>query len=116
MRVRGGYAALYSAAIVFAFTSLFVKLASRYYSGLFISSFRFAVGSAALRRRPRLGYRSLKPGNPGLVALRGVFGALSMAMTYIAISMTGPGARGPPVQYLSSLRGALRRPILRRAA
>jgi drug/metabolite transporter (DMT)-like permease len=91
MRVRGGYAALYSAAFVFAFTSLFVKLASRYYSGLFVSASRFALGTALCVAVLALGYRSLKPVRPGLVALRGIFGALSMALTYLAISMTGPG-------------------------
>jgi drug/metabolite transporter (DMT)-like permease len=91
MRVRGGYAALYSAAIVFAFTSLFVKLASRHYSGLFISASRFAVGTVLCVAVLALGYRSLKPARPGLVALRGLFGACSMVMTYAAISLTGPG-------------------------
>lgn len=91
MRVRGGYAALYSAAIFFACSSLTVKLASRYYSGMFISAARFAVGTVLCVFVLALRYRSLKPGRPGLVALRGVFGALSMAMMYIAISMTGPG-------------------------
>ncbi len=91
MRVRGGYAALYSAAFVFAFTSLFVKLASRYYSGLFVSASRFALGAALCVAVLAFGYRSLRPVRPGLVALRGAFGALSMMMTYVAISMTGPG-------------------------
>ena len=91
MRVRGGYAALYSAAIVFAFTSLSVKLASRYYSGLFVSASRFAIGTVLCLAVLALGYRSLRPARPGLVALRGLFGAFSMAMTYAAISLTGPG-------------------------
>jgi drug/metabolite transporter (DMT)-like permease len=91
MRVRGGYAALYSAAFLFAFTSLLVKLASRYYSGIFVSAARFAVGAILCAAVLAIGYRSLKPARPGLVALRGVFGAFSMAMTYAAISLTGPG-------------------------
>jgi len=90
MRVRG-YAALYAAATVFAATSLLVKLASNYYSGLFVSTARFAVGAilcvAVLIGR----YKSLRPARPGLVAARGAFGACSMAMTYAAISLTGPG-------------------------
>jgi drug/metabolite transporter (DMT)-like permease len=90
MRVRG-YAALYSAAIVFAFTSLFVKLASRSYSGLFVSASRFAVGAILCAIVMLAHYRSLKPVKPGLVALRGIFGALSMAMMYAAISLTEPG-------------------------
>jgi len=91
MRVRGGYAALYSAAILFAVTSLLVKLASRYYSGLFVSASRFAIGTVLCVVVLAFGYRSLKPARPGLVALRGVFGAFSMVMSYAAISLTGPG-------------------------
>lgn len=91
MRVRGGYAALYSAACFFACSSLMVKLASRYYSGMFVSAARFAAGAVLCTLVLVLRYRSLKPGRPGLVLLRGVFGALSMAMMYISISMTGPG-------------------------
>jgi drug/metabolite transporter (DMT)-like permease len=91
MRVRGGYAALYSAAFLFAFTSLLVKLASRYYSGLFVSATRFAAGAVLCASVLLLRYRSLRPARPGLVALRGAFGAVSMAMTYAAISLTGPG-------------------------
>jgi drug/metabolite transporter (DMT)-like permease len=91
MRVRGGYAALYSAASFFAFSSLLVKLASRYYSGILVSAVRFAIGTLLCVAVLAFRYRSLRPGRPGLVALRGVFGALSMVMTYVAISMTGPG-------------------------
>ena len=91
MRFRGGYAALYSAAVCFACTSLLVKLASRYYSGLFVSAARFAIGTLLCLAVLALRYRSIKPAKPGIVAWRGLFGALSMAMTYIAISMTGPG-------------------------
>jgi drug/metabolite transporter (DMT)-like permease len=90
MRVRG-YAALYSAATIFAATSLLVKLASRYCSGIFVSAARFAIGAflclAVLVGR----YKSLRPARPGLVAARGACGACAMAMSYAAISLTGPG-------------------------
>jgi drug/metabolite transporter (DMT)-like permease len=91
MRVRGGYAALYSAAFLFAFTSLLVKLASRYYSGLFVSAARFATGTVLCIVVLLWRYRSLKPVHPGLVALRGIVGVFAMAGTYAAISLTGPG-------------------------
>ena len=91
MHVRGGYAALYSAAFLFAITSLQVKLASRYFSGMFVSAARFAVGAILCMAVLAFGYRSLKPARPGLVALRGAVGAFSMAMGYAAISLTGPG-------------------------
>jgi drug/metabolite transporter (DMT)-like permease len=91
MRIRGGYAALYSAAVLFAGTSLLVKLASNTYGGLFVSAVRFAVGAALCAAVLLIGYRSLRPARPGLVALRGAFGAVSMAAGYAAISLTGPG-------------------------
>jgi drug/metabolite transporter (DMT)-like permease len=91
MRIRGGYAALYSSAVGFAFTALLVKLASRHYSAIFVSASRFVIGAALCLAVLGLGYRSLKPVHPVLVALRGVFGAASMAMGYAAISLTGPG-------------------------
>jgi drug/metabolite transporter (DMT)-like permease len=90
MRVRG-YAALYSSAILFACVSLFVKLASGHFSGLFVSASRFAIGAVLCAAVLVFSYRSLKPVRPGLVALRGIFGACSMAMSYAAISLTGPG-------------------------
>jgi drug/metabolite transporter (DMT)-like permease len=90
MRVRG-YAALYSSALLFAFTSLFVKLASRYHSAIFVSSARFALGILLCSSVLLFRYRSLRPARPGLVAARGIFGAASMSLTYAAISLTGPG-------------------------
>ncbi len=90
MRVRG-YAALYSAAFLFAFTSICVKLASRTYSGVFVSATRFAVGAVLCAAVLVFGYRSIRPARPGLVALRGLFGVCSMVMSYAAISLTGPG-------------------------
>jgi drug/metabolite transporter (DMT)-like permease len=90
LRLRG-YAALYSAATLFAFVSLFVKLASRYYSGLFVSASRFAIGLVLCIVVLFRHYGGVRPARPGLVAMRGLAGAASMAMSYAAISMTGPG-------------------------
>jgi drug/metabolite transporter (DMT)-like permease len=92
MRPRlGGVIALFSAATLFAVVTLCVKLASRYYSGLTISSVRFAVGvvlcSALILRK----YPGLKVEKPSMVLLRGLFGAGSMITSYAAISLTGPG-------------------------
>jgi drug/metabolite transporter (DMT)-like permease len=90
LRVRG-FAALYSAATIFAFTSLFVRLGSRYYSGLFISGARFVIGGALCLVVLFAHYGGVKPKRPAVLVLRGVFGAGSMAATYAAISLTGPG-------------------------
>ncbi|HUX38027.1 MAG TPA: DMT family transporter [Rectinemataceae bacterium] len=90
-RPQGGQLALYAAALVFAFTNLFVKLAGQGFSGLFVSGSRFAIGvvlasSAVLLRRRPLDRSTL----PDLI-LRGLFGALSMVASYVAITITSPG-------------------------
>lgn len=86
-----GFAALYSAAALFAATSVFVKLASRSFPGLFVSAARFALGAVlsvtfVLVRGKALGGARFRDW-----FFRGFFGALSMAATYAAISLTGPG-------------------------
>jgi drug/metabolite transporter (DMT)-like permease len=90
MRIHG-YAALYSTAVVFAVTSIVVKLASNYVSWIFVSASRFAIGAALCILVLLVRYKSLRPARPGLIAARGVCGAVAMAMTYAAISLTGPG-------------------------
>jgi drug/metabolite transporter (DMT)-like permease len=89
-RVRG-YFALYLSATVFALCSLFVKYAAERFGGTFVSAARFAVGAIlclAVLFAFRRGYR---PKMPGLLFLRGLFGAASMAASYAAITLTGPG-------------------------
>jgi S-adenosylmethionine uptake transporter len=83
--------ALFSSALVFSLTNLFVKLAGTQFSGLFISGSRFVLGAllaaaVVLARRTRL-EKALLP----TVILRGLFGSLSMILTYLAIGLTGPG-------------------------
>jgi drug/metabolite transporter (DMT)-like permease len=108
MRLRG-YASLYIAASLFAFVSLFVKLASERYAGLFVSAARFAIGAALCLalllprgRGPGAGlagssggaapaFAGLRTKRLGLLILRGLFGSASMVLTYLAISLTGPG-------------------------
>jgi drug/metabolite transporter (DMT)-like permease len=90
MRLRG-YASLYAAAVLFALTSIAVKLASRYYGGLFISAFRFALGVALCLAVSLIRYGGIKVVNLKPVVMRGVFGAVSMASSYAAISYTAPG-------------------------
>jgi drug/metabolite transporter (DMT)-like permease len=90
-RLFSGPAALLTAATCFSLTSLCVKFASRYYSGLFVSASRFVIGivlCAAMIavRKPRF-ERSTFP----MILLRGGLGVVSMVATYIAISLTGPG-------------------------
>lgn len=86
-----GMAALFLAATNFALVILLVKLASRHFSGLFVSGVRFATGAllcgaVLLFRRGDARLR-----NPKMVLLRGLFGAASMVASFAAVSLTGPG-------------------------
>jgi drug/metabolite transporter (DMT)-like permease len=87
----GGVFALFLSATIFAFVSLCVKLASRYYSGFFISASRFVIGIGLCAAVLLWRYRGVKIRKPAMVALRGIFGAASMIASYAAISYTGPG-------------------------
>ncbi len=93
LRIRG-FLALYCSATIFAFVSLAVRFASQSFPGLFVSASRFAVGIplclAGMYVLGKKGHPFL-PAKPGLIAARGFFGAVSMAMTYMAISLSGPG-------------------------
>ena len=86
-----GQKALLIAATCFSLTSLCVKFASRHYAGLFVSVSRFVIGivlclSVIAIRKPRFERSTL-----ALIIPRGILGVISMAATYIAISLTGPG-------------------------
>ncbi|MCX8014052.1 MAG: DMT family transporter, partial [Rectinema sp.] len=76
---------------MFAVTSLFVKFASAYFPGLFVSASRFVIGAmlcvgAIAIRKPRFETAMLP-----LIISRGISGSLSMIATYVAIGLTGPG-------------------------
>lgn len=91
----GGELALFASATIFAFVTLSVKLASRYYSGYFISGTRFLVGTLLCLGIILWGRRKAGP-RPAIVAkkaivLRGLFGAASMIASYAAIALAGPG-------------------------
>jgi drug/metabolite transporter (DMT)-like permease len=87
----GGEVALFASATTFAFVNLCVKLASRTFSGYFVSGVRFAVGALLCLAVLLVRYRGGRLRRPGAVLLRGLFGAASMVCSYLAISMTGPG-------------------------
>jgi len=90
LRVKG-QAALYLAATILALVSLCVKLASRYYSPLFVSASRFLLGAVFCVVTLSLGFPGTKPKRIGAVILRGFFGSLAMITSYAAVSLTGPG-------------------------
>jgi len=89
-RLRGE-SALYGAATLFALVSLCVKFAASRYSGLFVSASRFAIGAFLCGLIIAIGKRRVRRQDLGLVLFRGLFGALSMIATYVAIGLTGPG-------------------------
>jgi len=76
---------------LFSVTTLFVKLAAAYYSGIFVAASRFAIGVVLCLVVLVWRYGSVRPVKPVPVILRGVIGAISMAMSYTAVSLTGPG-------------------------
>lgn len=90
-RKPSGILALFLSATTFAFVTLLVKLASRSFPGYFVSGARFAIGIALCLAVLATAYRGTRPKKPRLVVFRGLFGALSMIASYIAISLTGPG-------------------------
>jgi len=86
-----GMAALLAAALLFATTTTLVRLASNSLSGYFISMVRFAVGavlSIAWLVASRRGIRII---NKSDWFLRGLYGAISMTLSYMAISRTSGG-------------------------
>jgi drug/metabolite transporter (DMT)-like permease len=86
-----GVAALLLSTVIFSFTAIVVRIASRYYSGPLISGFRFLIGAILslgllfLLRVPSK-IRDWKSW-----VLRGVFGAAAMITFYTAIQLLGSG-------------------------
>ncbi|MCE5256846.1 MAG: DMT family transporter, partial [Spirochaetaceae bacterium] len=86
-----GVAYLFIASTIFAFTSLCVKFASHYFSGLFISMARFTIGAILCTivlfiKKPHYDWARVR-----IILIRGFIGALSMISSYLAISLTSPG-------------------------
>ncbi|MCX7023543.1 MAG: DMT family transporter [Spirochaetes bacterium] len=87
----GGIPRLYAAATMFAVTSVFVKLAAARLGGPMVSGVRFAVGILFCVVAIAVTGGGFRPKRPGIVLLRGLFGAASMILAYVAIGLTGPG-------------------------
>lgn len=86
-----GMVALYLSATVFAVGAVFVKIAANGYGGMAVSAARFAVGALLCVGTLLARGVSLKPVNARAVLMRGLFGAVSMALSYLAVALTGPG-------------------------
>jgi drug/metabolite transporter (DMT)-like permease len=86
-----GEPALYISVLIFSFVNLFVKFAGSYFSGFFVSGVRFAIGAVlafiVVFMRKSWPQKAQLPD----IILRGLFGALAMIATYLAIAIAGPG-------------------------
>lgn len=80
-----------AAALLFATTTTLVRLASNTLSGYFISMMRFAVGAVLSVGWLWFSRRGLHIVNKRDWLLRGLYGSLSMTLSYIAISKTSGG-------------------------
>jgi len=88
---RNGILALLLAALLFAVTTTLVRLASNSLSGVFVSTIRFAVGGMASLAWLFLSGRGVRIVNKKDWLLRGVYGSLSMTLSYLAIAWTSGG-------------------------
>lgn len=90
-KIAHGTTALYLAATLFALGTAFIKLASAHIPGTLISAIRFAVGIALAVPATILATGTFKVNKPSLVLARGLFGSVSMILSYLAIAYTAPG-------------------------
>lgn len=86
-----GMMALLAAALLFATTTTLVRIASNSLSGYFISMVRFAVGAALSVAWLISARRGIRIVNKRDWLLRGFYGAISMTLSYMAISRTSGG-------------------------
>ena len=86
-----GFPLLYLSSLLFAFSAIAVKEASRFYNSFVISGIRFAVGVFLCVFFILVTRGSLKPVKPKFVLLRGLFGFSAMGLYYLSISVTGAG-------------------------
>jgi len=82
---------LYTASALFAFNSVIVKIASRMYSGLLISSIRFLFGIVFISASLLLLRKGFRIHNKKAWTLRGISGAVAMISYYLAIHVTSSG-------------------------
>jgi drug/metabolite transporter (DMT)-like permease len=82
---------LYAASVLFALNAVVVKIASRMYSGLFISSIRFLFGIVFISASLLLLKQGFRIHNKKAWILRGVSGATAMVSYYFAIQLTSSG-------------------------
>jgi drug/metabolite transporter (DMT)-like permease len=86
-----GEAAIFGSGLLFAATALIVKGISNYYSGLFITLFRFVTGIALGAGWLWVSRTGFAVENKADVFWRGFYGALAMVFYFVSISLTGSG-------------------------
>ena len=86
-----GEIALFLSAFFFSLTALAVKAASYYFSGTFIAFFRFGVEIVLCFALLFFMKRSFRVEDLGIWLLRGFFGAGSMVLYFVAISLSSSG-------------------------
>jgi drug/metabolite transporter (DMT)-like permease len=85
------YLMLYAASVLFALNAIIVKIASKTFSGLFISSIRFLFGIMFISASLLLLRKGFRIHNKKSWILRGVSGATAMISYYLAIQLTSSG-------------------------
>jgi drug/metabolite transporter (DMT)-like permease len=85
------YGMLYVSSVLFALNAVFVKIAARTYSGLFISSIRFLLGIAFVSASLLILKKGFRIHNKKVWIGRGISGAVSMILYYLAIHQTSSG-------------------------
>jgi drug/metabolite transporter (DMT)-like permease len=90
-RAWNGQSALYLSAIIYSFSTLFVKMSGNSFSSLFISGTRFIIGVVFASAILLIGRTKIDRAAMPDLLLRGIFGAVSMVASYLAINLTGPG-------------------------
>jgi drug/metabolite transporter (DMT)-like permease len=88
---KSSYLMLYMASALFALTSVIVKMASRMYSGLFISSVRFLFGIVFISASLLLLKKGFRIHNKKAWIGRGISGAGAMIAYYLAIHRASSG-------------------------
>lgn len=85
------YLMLYVASVLMALNAVVVKLASKAFSGPFISSMRFLLGILFVSASLLLFKKGFRVVNKKSWMLRGIWGAASMIAYYLAIQLTSSG-------------------------
>ncbi|OHD11673.1 MAG: hypothetical protein A2086_15975 [Spirochaetes bacterium GWD1_27_9] len=77
--------------LLFSVTSIFVKIVSQYFNGIFVTSIRFVLGIILTIFLMRALKITFKVENLKDWVMRGIFGSIAMVSFYLSISITSSG-------------------------